>query len=75
MRIFRSDDGAELREEDVQWCAERALDDSEAATTHAGRYIPSEQEIQAALRGHDLCCWCHLDQPCHADVLLEVANS
>jgi Domain of unknown function (DUF4326) len=25
------------------------------------------------LRGHDLCCWCPLDQPCHADVLLEVA--
>jgi hypothetical protein len=26
------------------------------------------------LRGHDLACWCPLDQPCHADVLLEVAN-
>lgn len=23
------------------------------------------------LRGHDLVCWCPLDQPCHADVLLE----
>lgn len=27
-----------------------------------------------ALRGHALACWCPLDQPCHADVLLEVAN-
>lgn len=27
------------------------------------------------LRGKDLSCWCPLDQPCHADVLLEVANS
>ncbi len=27
-----------------------------------------------ALRGHDLACWCPLDQPCHADVLLEAAN-
>lgn len=27
------------------------------------------------LRGKDLACWCPLDQPCHADVLLEVANS
>ena len=27
-----------------------------------------------ALRGHDLACWCPLDQPCHADVLLELAN-
>jgi len=26
------------------------------------------------LRGHDLGCWCPLDQPCHADVLLEFAN-
>jgi len=27
------------------------------------------------LRGHDLACWCRLDQPCHADVLLELANA
>lgn len=31
-------------------------------------------EIQAELRGRDLACWCPLDQPCHADVLLEIAN-
>lgn len=28
-----------------------------------------------AIRGKDLCCWCALDQPCHADVLLEIANA
>lgn len=27
------------------------------------------------LTGKDLACWCPLDQPCHADVLLEIANS
>lgn len=27
------------------------------------------------LRGKNLACWCRLDQPCHADVLLEYANS
>ncbi len=27
------------------------------------------------LRGHDLVCWCPLDQPCHADMLLELANT
>ena len=27
------------------------------------------------LRGHDLACWCRLDQPCHAEVLLELANA
>ena len=27
------------------------------------------------LRGKNLACWCALDQPCHADVLLELANA
>ena len=31
--------------------------------------------VRENLRGHDLACWCNLDQPCHADVLLEIANS
>ena len=26
------------------------------------------------LRGKKLACWCPLDQPCHADVLAELAN-
>lgn len=32
-------------------------------------------EWLAPLRGHDLACWCPLDQPCHADVLLALANA
>lgn len=36
--------------------------------------VPDIDEIRAELRGHDLACWCPLDQPCHADVLLEIAN-
>lgn len=31
-------------------------------------------EALEMLRGKDLACWCALDQPCHADVLLELAN-
>ena len=31
-------------------------------------------ERLADLRGHDLVCWCPVGLPCHADVLLEVAN-
>ena len=31
--------------------------------------------IRAQLGGKDLCCWCSLLAPCHADVLLEIANS
>lgn len=26
------------------------------------------------LRGRNLACWCKLDEPCHADVLLRLAN-
>jgi len=26
------------------------------------------------LRGKNLACWCKLGDPCHADVLLEIAN-
>lgn len=29
----------------------------------------------APLRGKNLMCFCPLDQPCHADVLLELANT
>jgi hypothetical protein len=30
--------------------------------------------IRRELAGKNLACWCPLDQPCHADVLLEIAN-
>jgi hypothetical protein len=32
------------------------------------------QAARRELRGHDLACWCPLNQPCHADVLLKIAN-
>ena len=38
------------------------------------RHYPSDEEIRAELAGRDLACWCRLDEPCHADVLLEIAN-
>jgi hypothetical protein len=34
-----------------------------------------QAEAKRDLRGFDLACYCELDQPCHADVLLEIANS
>ena len=30
--------------------------------------------VRERLAGKDLACWCPLDKPCHADVLLEIAN-
>lgn len=35
---------------------------------------PSCEEIKRELRGRNLACWCKPGEPCHADVLLEVAN-
>jgi len=31
-------------------------------------------DVRRDLRGKNLACWCPLDQPCHADVLLAIAN-
>lgn len=31
-------------------------------------------EIKDELAGKNLACWCRLDEPCHGDVLLEIAN-
>ena len=36
---------------------------------------PDPIDIMKGLRGRDLACWCPLDQPCHADVLLALANA
>jgi hypothetical protein len=33
------------------------------------------EDYLAPIRGHSLACWCPLDQPCHADVLLHLANT
>lgn len=35
---------------------------------------PTVDEIRAELAGMHLACWCPLDHPCHADVLLAIAN-
>ncbi|MGG7510939.1 DUF4326 domain-containing protein [Plantibacter sp. YIM 135249] len=35
---------------------------------------PNLRDVRAELAGKDLACWCPLDQPCHADVLLKIAN-
>ena len=40
----------------------------------AAQYGMSLEEFLQPLRGHDLACWCPLDQLCHADVLLRLAN-
>lgn len=66
------------------WCPIPVADDRQGAVQkfrHAVHHplshqpaVPTPDEIRAELRGHDLVCWCPLDQPCHADILLEIAN-
>jgi len=40
-----------------------------------GRLSFSVSDVRRELRGKNLACWCRLGEPCHADVLLEIANS
>jgi hypothetical protein len=40
-----------------------------------GELAITVDDIRRELRGHDLACWCSLDELCHADVLLEIANA
>lgn len=35
---------------------------------------PALTDIKYSLAGRNLACWCRIGQPCHADVLLEIAN-
>lgn len=69
------------------WCTPQAGIVSDAAcakelyrqyiTYFIEQDVPGAKQVRMALqelRGKDLVCWCPLDQPCHADVLLELAN-
>jgi Domain of unknown function (DUF4326) len=41
----------------------------------AGKLKVSVEDARRELKGLDLACWCPLDGPCHADVLIEMANA
>lgn len=45
----------------------RRIEDSDDGAEWADEWL-------APLHGRDLACYCSLDQPCHADVLLELAR-
>lgn len=53
----------------VAECVEMYRDD-----VRSGGFGYKPADVRMALRGKDLACWCPLDSPCHADVLLEMAN-
>jgi hypothetical protein len=62
-RVGRDGTAQECRDWFETWAEEHALE------------FPAElASLRKQLGGRDLACWCPLDQPCHADVLLELAN-
>lgn len=69
------DNGVDYREPNTGWA------DKEYAVLRAVRLFFMDVDYGLAdypplseLRGKDLVCWCPLDAPCHADVLLDIAN-
>lgn len=61
------------------WTLNKVADLCEAVALYAQDWSLTVQHgdpwpLLDELRGLDLACWCPLDQPCHADVLLEIAN-
>ena len=36
---------------------------------------PSREDIQRHLAGKNLACWCPAGSPCHAEILLSIANA
>lgn len=65
---------------ELVWLFRRTLTDPTPSMLMAypsgkGRFAKvTVDDIRAELAGKNLACWCPLDQPCHADVLLEIAN-
>lgn len=54
------------------------VDDAARAVDLFAEYIEANPDLVPIVREHlagrDLACWCPVGQPCHADVLLAVAN-
>ena len=65
--------GLDYREEkiDTPEIATRAF---RAMLDKPDRNYPSNSALVHHLRGKNLACWCAIGQPCHADVLIELAN-
>lgn len=61
------ENGGNMSRETVRREFEKALRDNRLQVT--------VDDVQTLLAGAELACWCPLDQKCHADVLLRIANS
>ena len=56
--------------EDAVGCYEEML----SVKPKTGTRVAWLRDNLSSLRGRNLACWCALDAPCHADVLLRLAN-
>jgi hypothetical protein len=53
------------------------LTPSMRASAPGGKFVRNQMTVDDIVRelaGRDLACWCPLGEPCHADVLLRIAN-
>lgn len=59
-----------------QLCGDGSVKSREALIYRYRGWLVNVGRIEqiGELRGKNLACFCPLDQPCHADVLLEIAN-
>jgi hypothetical protein len=57
---------------------EFVADNAEQAVAHFEQALRDQpaaiEAVKAALRGHNLACWCQPLAACHADVLIRIAN-
>jgi hypothetical protein len=72
VKLYRLCLTADLRPIDLD---DRSFMEREVLTVRPKFLPPALAEVRRELRGKDLVCWCPLDRPCHADVLLELANA
>ncbi len=67
--------------DDIAWRHEAVASYRREVLNGDGWFPPTPEDAQRDLRGRDLACWCALEDaegrpvPCHADVLLELANT
>jgi hypothetical protein len=55
--------------------AEDAVECFREMLKHEGPRADALRSALPDLRGKNLACWCKPGEPCHADVLLEIANA
>jgi hypothetical protein len=53
----------------------KIIDRSEALKRYRAFIRGKHDDIRRELRGYNLACWCSADLPCHADMLLKIANA